>query len=370
MNTIRVDQPTVSVIIVNWNGGPVLVRCVKSVLESEYHNFELIVVDNASSDGSIEGLINLYGSDPRLHIIRLKKNVGFALANNIGAFHAKGEYLVFLNNDTVVERNWLKELLQPFLKDPMVAVTQAKLLSIDGRYIDGADDYIDRFGYPMILGHGDVDRGQYDQEREIFSARAAAMMVRVDVFRKVGMFDGTFFAGYEDVDLSWRIRLVGYRVMLCPRAVVWHVGGYSVKRVKELRSAPCKNLLALVAKNFEMRNFINSIAMMLLVYVYHILRAAVLSPGELRYCVKALLGSIKTLKLALRTRHGVQRIRRLRDYEILRSKLVFNGSIFIHLVAAGLLWHIKYKKLFSSFERFWNTWINRKLGWVYSNVTG
>lgn len=351
----------ISVIIVNWNGGSVLVRCVKSVLESDYHNFEVIVVDNASSDGSIEGLINLYGSDPRLHIIRLKKNVGFALANNIGALHSKGEYLVFLNNDTVVKRDWLKELLQPFLKDPTVAVAQAKLLSIDGKYIDGAGDYIDRFGYPMILGHGDVDRGQYDQEREIFSARAAAMMVRAYVFRKVGMFDGTFFAGCEDVDLGWRIRLAGYKAVLCPKAVVWHVGGYSVKRVKELRSAPSKNLLALVAKNFEMRNFINSTVVMLLVYVYHILRAAVLRPGELRYCAKALLDSIRTLKLALKERYRVQKLRRLRDYELLRSKLVFNGSIFIYLVAAGLLWHIKYKRLFSSFELFWNAWINKKL---------
>lgn len=320
----------------------------------------MIVVDNASTDHSIEELEKLFRSDPRLRVIRLKENVGFAQANNIGALRASGRYLVFLNNDTIVDKRWLRELIDT-MERRGCALAQAKLLKFDGRRVDGAGDLIDSYGYPIILGHGDLDRSWYGCETEIFSARGAAMAVRRDVFIEIGMFDGRFFMGCEDVDLSWRARLAGHCIVLAPRAIVYHYSGYSIKRIKRLRELyiPSPGLMTMVARNFEPANMLRALPLMFLAYIYGLLRCLLLSPRSIMYNVGGFVKALKMLAHGLRTRPAVQRIRRVRDRDL--THLVFHGSLLIHLIAAGLAWRLIHKKTWPVFEEFWNTWIYRRL---------
>lgn len=240
--------------------------------------------------------------------------------------------------------------------DEKIAAAQAKLLSIDGKHIDGVGDHIDMFGYPMILGHGDIDRGQYDRSKEIFGGRAAALCIRKDIFKRLGGFDPSFFAGCEDVDMCWRARLHGYKIVYVHKAVVYHIGGYTVKKIRRLSKAPSDNLLSLIAKNFEIGNFIKSLPLMFFVYLFSIARALV--KGDRDAClegIKATLRALNKLRTALYKRSTVQQLRHISDRELLSSDLVFKGSIFILLIAAGLMWSLKYKKIYPSFETYWNS---------------
>ena len=218
--------PLVSVIILNYNGRNLLDECLKSVLNANYPNLEIILVDNASTDGSIEIIEERYKNVPFLRIIKNASNFGFAAGNNIGVSYAKGKYIVFLNNDTVVEPNWLTELVSVMENDVKIGAAQSKLLSLtDKKSIDSAGDFIDYYGFSIRRGGwGEKDEGQYDRIEEIFSARGAALIVRSKVLAEIGAFDPDFFLGYEDIDLCWRIRLNGYKIVLVPNSRVYHIG--------------------------------------------------------------------------------------------------------------------------------------------------
>jgi len=174
MPPANVDKPLVSVILVNYNGGNITLKSVISVLNSDYPNLEVIVVDNGSTDGSMEKVEEL--GSPLVKVIKLARNTGFSFANSVGARAIKGFFLFFLNNDAFVERSAISTLVETHKalaeRGIRVGALQPKLVSANGLYYDGAGDYVDYFGYPFILGrHGDVNRGQYDCLREIFSAK-------------------------------------------------------------------------------------------------------------------------------------------------------------------------------------------------------
>jgi hypothetical protein len=221
--------PMVSIIILNYNGKDFLNECLNSVLNSNYPNFEIILVDNASTDDSIKLAIEKYGSSPTLKIIKNEGNLGFAKGNNVGTSYAKGKYVLFLNDDTVVEPNWLVELVNVMESDAEIGAAQSKLISLgDKKTIDSAGDFVDYYGLSFQRGWGEEDKGQYYQIEEIFSARGAAFIVRSKILAEIGAFDADFFFCYEDIDLSWRIRLNGYKVVFVPKSVVYHIGSASV----------------------------------------------------------------------------------------------------------------------------------------------
>lgn len=218
----------VSVIILNYNGKNFLNECLNSVLNSSYPNFEVVLVDNASTDDSIKLAKEKYGSSPALIIIKNSANLGFAAGNNVGTSYAKGKYILFLNNDTVVEPNWLIEIVNVMDRDAKIGAAQSKLLSLaDRKTIDSAGDFIDYYGLSFQRGLGEEDKGQYNQIDEIFSARGAALIVRSKILAEIGAFDDDFFFCYEDIDLSWRIRLNGYKIVFVPKSNVYHIGSAS-----------------------------------------------------------------------------------------------------------------------------------------------
>jgi len=248
--------PIVSVIILNYNGKIFLNECLTSVLNSSYPNFEVILIDNASTDDSIKLAKERYGNVPVLIIVKNDSNLGFAAGNNEGISYGKGEYVLFLNNDTVVEPNWLIELVSVMESDAKIGAAQSKLLSLaDKRTIDSAGDFVDYYGLSIRRGSwGEEDKGQYDRIEEVFSARGAALIVRSKILAEIGAFDADFFLSYEDIDLCWRIRLNGYKVVFVPKSRVYHVGGATTISSSVNVFHIEKNRLSTLLKNTPIEN--------------------------------------------------------------------------------------------------------------------
>jgi len=236
------NEPLVSVIIVNYNGQNHLENCLKSLMNIAYKNYEVIIVDNNSTDESIEFVKNTY---PSIIIIKLDRNYGFAEPNNIGAKIAKGDFLLFLNNDTEVSPNFIEKMVNVLNRDSKIAICQSLLLK-PNQEIDSSGDYVDE------LGRAYSSRKKLTEVKEILSARGASMMVKKNYFWDLDGFDKKFFASFEDVDLCWRAWLWGYKVVLVPDSIVYHKVGSTVKKMSsEVRFHGVKNSLVLRLTNFE-----------------------------------------------------------------------------------------------------------------------
>jgi len=236
------SSPKVSIIIVNYNGKELLQKCLDSLLKVNYNNFEIILVDNNSTDGSVEFITKNY---PSLIIIKLDSNKGFAEPNNVAAKISKGKYLLFLNNDTVVTPNFISEMVKVMETDKKIAVCQSLLLKPDGS-VDSSGDFIDHLG--VVYN----SKTKIDEIREVSSAKGASMLVRSDIFEKLDGFDQKFFITFEDVDLCWRSWILGYRVLIIPTSIVYHEGGITIKKIKsEIAFHGFKNQLAMKITNFE-----------------------------------------------------------------------------------------------------------------------
>jgi len=247
----------VSVIIVNYNGKELLEKCLESLFKVDYDNFEVIVVDNNSTDGTIEFVTKKY---PSVIMVKLDTNKGFAEPNNMGTKIAKGKYFLFLNNDTIVTPNFISEMIKTMKKDKQIAICQSLLLKPDGS-IDSSGDFIDKLG--VVYN----SKTRPNKIREISSARGASMLVRRNVFEKVGGFDEKFFVSFEDVDLSWRTWILGYRVILIPTSIVYHTGGTTIKKIKsKIAFHGFKNQLSMKLTNFEPRFAIKNMIQFFLIY--------------------------------------------------------------------------------------------------------
>ncbi len=219
----QVDQspPAVSIVVLSYNGRAWLERCLGAAVAELAPDCELIVVDNGSSDGSVDFV---QGSFPAVRVIPLERNMGFAAGNNAGAQAARGRYVAFLNNDAAPQPGWLLALRSALDGDPHLGLAASCIVFMhDPSVIDSAGDGLTRWGGAFKRGHGRPVQESLDAG-EVFGACGAACLVRREVFDELGGFDGAFFAVYEDVDLSYRFQLHGYRCMYVPEAVVHHAG--------------------------------------------------------------------------------------------------------------------------------------------------
>ena len=220
-----------SVVILNWNGRNHLERYLPSVVEHTVgEGVEVVVADNGSTDDSLLWLRMKY---PELRVVRLDKNYGFAEGYNRALREVEAEYYLLLNSDVEVTEGWWQPLVEVLDNNPDVAAVAPKLLSDAAHdkfeYAGAAGGFIDYLGSPFcrgrILSNVELDRGQYDDRREIFWASGAAMCCRSDVYHQLGGFDADFFAHMEEIDLQWRMQLSGWRIMIEPRSKVYHLGG-------------------------------------------------------------------------------------------------------------------------------------------------
>jgi len=218
----------VSVIVLNYNGRQWLDACLGALgAQRSAPPFEVIVVDNGSTDGSIAWLARQHST---IRVLRNGANLGFAAGNNAGAAQATGEWLVFLNNDTVPEPDWLAALCRPLAEHEGLAAATSRIVFMDDpSVVDSAGDGYLRAGGAYKRGHR-ADAGEFLESREVFGACGAAFVVRRDAFHEVGGFDERFFMVYEDVDLSYRLRLAGHGCWYAADAVVRHVGSGTLGR--------------------------------------------------------------------------------------------------------------------------------------------
>lgn len=203
-----------TIVIVTWNGAHLLPPCLDSVLPE---GADILVVDNASTDGTIDLLNARY---PGLQIVRSAKNTGFAGGVAQALEHVETPITVLLNNDAEVRPGWLAGLLRA-LDDPEVAAASSKLLLPDGT-LNSAGGYVTTAGYAHDRGFGEPDDGRFDEPTEVMYGCGAALALKTTAVHEVGGVDRKFFLYYEDVDLSWRLRLAGHRVRYVPDSVVVH----------------------------------------------------------------------------------------------------------------------------------------------------
>lgn len=221
---------TVKIVILNWNGTDHLRRFLPSVVAAAPADVEVIVADNGSTDDSVAVLGREF---PSVTVLRMDRNYGFAGGYNRALESVESDYYLLLNSDIETPAGWLAPLVECLDLHPDVAAVAPKLISSEARgmfeYAGASGGYIDILGYPFcrgrILRSVEEDRGQYDDERDVFWVSGAAFCCRADVFHALGGFDDDFFAHMEEIDLCWRMQLAGYRVRVVPQSKVYHLGG-------------------------------------------------------------------------------------------------------------------------------------------------
>jgi hypothetical protein len=259
--------PFISVIVLNHNGGKFLKGCLTSTLNTDYPNFEVILVDNASIDNSLK-IAQLFIQNSKFKIINSQKNLGFSKGNNIGASEAKGKYLLFLNNDTIVEKNWLKELIAVIDNDSSVGAVQPKLLFLQNpNAVQSAGNFIDTLGFTIPRTRLPEEQKKLNCQCEI-AATGAAFMIRRDLFDHLGGFEQNFFIYYEDTDLSWRVYMAGKSILLVPSSIVYHAEGAFMGSTKlAFRiNLYTRNQLFIVLKNYSLKNGVPRILVLCFLY--------------------------------------------------------------------------------------------------------
>jgi riboflavin kinase/FMN adenylyltransferase len=249
--------PEVAVVILNYNGRAYLEKFLPSVLAGSYPNFKVYVADNGSSDDSLAFLRQNYSE---IQIIDLKENYGFAEGYNRALQSVTSQYYALLNSDVEVNPDWIDPIIELMERDATIAAVQPKVRSYKEKdhfeYAGAAGGWIDSLGYPFCRGRifsiTEKDQGQYDDTQEIFWATGAAFFIQSQLFHAIGGFDGDYFAHAEEIDLCWRLKRAGYKIMVRPRSVVYHVGGgtlsYQTPRKTYLNF---RNTLITIAKNIE-----------------------------------------------------------------------------------------------------------------------
>lgn len=241
---------TSSVVVVNYNGGELLSGCVESVRRCT-RDYEIILIDNASTDNSLA----LISPGKDLRVFKLSSNLGFARANNIGVRASSGRYVVLLNSDTVVTRNWLDALVGQAEKDPWIGLVTPKLLKSSNPLLLDSTGHSCQYENAVCRdrGQGEADNGQYDDLAELVSCSFACALIKKQVFLHIGLLDEKMFLYFEDFDFSLRARIAGWRVVYCPESVVYHARGGSTRssRQRQLWSRARGYPLRIILKNYQ-----------------------------------------------------------------------------------------------------------------------
>ena len=220
------ENPLVSVIVLNYNAGELLLNCIESVKKSAYKNLEIIVVDNISTDKSQKICKEKY---PDIKLIQNDENFGYCEGNNIGIREAKGDYIIILNPDTIVESNWIKELISAYNKFGE-GLYQPKHLSLNEKTVYmSAGNMLNIFGFGYAREKGNKDENQFNKIEEISYASGTCLFTSSAVLKKVGLFDPFIFLYHDDLDLGWRASQLGIKSYYVPTSIIYHAESYSLK---------------------------------------------------------------------------------------------------------------------------------------------
>lgn len=246
----------VAVVILNYNGKRFLDKFLPNVIENTDGDLaDIVVADNASTDGSVDFMRERF---PKIRLIENGSNGGFATGYNLALRQIEAEYFVLLNSDIEVTPRWIEPVIELMDADKQIAACQPKILSYHEKdkfeYAGASGGFIDRYGYPFCRGrvfqHLEEDKGQYDDNCEVFWATGACMFVRADLYLNHGGLDDSFFAHMEEIDFCWRMKNLGYKVYCCPRSKVYHIGGGTLPKGSARKTyLNFRNNLSLLYKN-------------------------------------------------------------------------------------------------------------------------
>jgi len=293
-------SPSVSIIIVNWNHDKYLRDCLDAILALEFKNFDINIIDNGSQDGSHEWIAIDY---PDVKLWAFPVNHGFCWAFNWGVNHTKGEFVLSLNPDVFVHKEFLQEMVNAMLEDERVGMVSPKLLKYDEPTIlDSTGLFINRDRRPYDRGQGEIDRNQYDTSLQVFGVCGAAALFRRSMLTDIAFedeyFDEDFFSYYEDADLSWRAQMRGWHGRFAPRAVATHVRGSGDtlrKRREPLHDAngprlAMRNRYLMTIKNDALRYILLDLPLMIIKELPRLLYAALYAPHVLWGLIDLLRG--------------------------------------------------------------------------------
>jgi hypothetical protein len=225
MNQFQKSDILTSVIVLNYNAGELLIDCIQSLVNTNNHKLEIIVVDNVSTDNSHKICKEKF---PEIKLIENKENLGYCEGNNVGIRNAKGEFIVILNPDTKVEPNWLEELFKTYEKFGD-GLYQPKIMAFENNLFESGGNMLQVFGFGYSKGRGIPDKGQFDEPCEIGYASGACLFTKTDILKKIGLFDPFIFLYHDDLDLGWRARQLGIKSFYAPESKIYHAGSYNYK---------------------------------------------------------------------------------------------------------------------------------------------
>lgn len=321
----------IAVVILNWNGKDFLEKFLPSVVQhSELAN--IYVADNASSDDSVAFITKHF---PNVNLIENKENFGFAGGYNEALKGLKEEFYVLLNSDVEVTENWLEPMLRLLDSDRTIAACQPKVLKFDLKthfeYAGAAGGFVDKYGFPFCRGRIfdaiEQDDRQYDSVKEVFWATGACMFVRRECYNELGGLDADFFAHMEEIDLCWRAKRAGFKVMVQPGSVVYHVGGGTLSQSNPWKTfLNFRNGLELLAKNLPSSALFQTLFVRMLfdgVAAMNFLVSG--KPKDFLAVIHAHFAFYRRLRKTLSKRSG--------HYET--KALLYNGSIVVDYFIRG-----------------------------------
>jgi hypothetical protein len=302
----------VSVIIVNLNGKRYLERCLSTVLAQRYPSFEVVLVDNGSTDGSVALVRERF---PEVRVIENGANLGFAAANNIGIRATESPYVATLNNDTWVEPDWLETLVEVMESDPRIGICASKMLFAHRPdVINSAGVCVDFAGIAWDRLGGSPDPGDGAPE-EVFAGCAGAALYRRAMLDEVGLFDEDYFIYLEDVDLAWRARLMGWRCMYVPRSRVYHIYSATAKEGSAFKNFLLgRNKVWTIVKNYPGPHFWLYLPV-ILIYDLSSIPYSLIARGDTA-ALRGRLAALRSLPAAWRKRRAIQARRRVSFKEL------------------------------------------------------
>jgi hypothetical protein len=332
-------SPLVSICIIQYGSNDHLKKCIESIKNSSYSDsdMEIIIIDNNEHDNNLFDISNMNLGNSQKTYIKNRTNVGFAEGCNQGIRSAKGKYVFILNNDIEIERDCIRYLVDFAEAHPDVAVLQPKMLDYANRYTfhsSAAGGFIDILGYPFARGRifdiVEQDMGQYDDVVEIFWASGAALFAKKEILEESGFFDSDFFLYMEEIDLEWRIQLLGYKIVYIPTAKIYHIGCPHLGRENFYRMYYThRNSIIMLIKNLSLGNLIIFLPLRIGLEIITLL-FSLASLKIIRFfaVLNAFIYILIHLPSILHKRLKTQSMRKTKDVHLLSN--AYYGSVALH----------------------------------------
>lgn len=310
--------PKVSIIIINYKQKQLTLDCLKTLSKITYPNYEVILVDNNSEDGSVEAIEKNY---PKVNLIKNSKNTGFTGGNNIGLKKTAGDYILLLNNDTRVTPNFIEPLVEDFSKIENLGIVQSKMFVMDSpKQLDNVVSFQTLTGFLYHQGYLDIDKPEYQKFLYSFSGKGACLMIDKQVL-KLGLFDDEYFAYFEETDLCWRVWLMGFTVGFEPRSIIYHKMGATSSKMKSsfIHYHSFKNRIRTIIKNSDNFTLIWMLPIHLLLCILLSVYFLFTEINGTKSILRAFWWNITNLNGTLQLRSKIQSSRKVSDSQIFKQ---------------------------------------------------